>query len=70
MKVLWKIKCFNVLYKNEFYPLLYQKNKKFTEDICSKIKNFKEKKKPHRKKREKANTILKEAQSYSKKWHK
>ena len=54
MKVLWKIKCFTVLYKNEFYPLLYQKNKKFTEDICIKIKNFKEEgKKTHRKKRKK-----------------
>ena len=55
MKVLWKIKCFTVLYKNEFYPLLYQKNKKFTEDIWIKIKNFKEeeREKTHRKKQKK-----------------
>ena len=63
MKVLWKIKCFTVLYKNEFYPLLYQKNKKFTEDICIKINNFKEGEKNSQKKIEKRNTILKEAQS-------
>ena len=55
MKVLWKIKCFTVLYKNEFYTLLYQKSKKFTEDICIKIKNFKEeeREKTHRKKQKK-----------------
>ena len=63
MKVLWKIKCFTVLYKNEFYTLLYQKSKKFTEDICIKIKNFKEEGKKLTEKKEKRNTILKEAQS-------